>query len=387
MQRKNLMPAFAYRHIKDLYRTFWSKSRELVQAMTVTVQNAAPSSDEKSSPSSVIEVGEWLSRATLDIIGVAGMGHDFNAIKDPNTELNVTYRKVFTENRGARMLGLLGLFLPPWFIRNIPVKRNEDIMEAANVVRRTCRQLIEQKREKLKNGEKKPDVDIISVALESGGFTDEDLVDQMMTFLAAGHETTATSSIWAVYLLCQNPEIQSRLREEIRNNLPSVNDTTTPITPATLDNLPYLHAVCNEVLRVYSPVALTLREAAKDTTIAGQFVPKGTTIILCPYAVNTSKSLWGPDAADFNPDRWMGPGRNNTGGAESNYSFLTFLHGPRSCIGQSFAKAEFACLVAALVGRFEMELEDKNLEVKIQGGVTAKPKNGLRVRMKVLEGW
>ncbi|KAI9872766.1 MAG: hypothetical protein M1830_001214 [Pleopsidium flavum] len=387
-QRKNLMPAFAYRHIKDLYPVFWSKSCELVEAITTTIQNtASSSSDEKSSLTSVIEVGGWMSRATLDIIGVAGMGQDFNAIEDPNTELNVTYRKVFSPNRGAQILGFLGLFLPPWLISSIPIKRNEDVLEAANVIRRTCRRLILQKKEKLQNREKETDHDIISVALESGGFSDENLVDQMMTFLAAGHETTATSSMWAIYLLCQHKDIQSRLRDEIRNNLPSVNDASTTVTAAMLDGLPYLHAVCNEVLRVYSPVPITLRVAAKDTTIVGQFVPKGTTIILSPWAINTSKALWGADAADFNPDRWLAPGRANTGGADSNYSFLTFLHGPRSCIGQSFAKAEFACLVAAIVGRFEMELENKDAVVEIQGGITAKPKNGLNVRMKVLEGW
>ncbi len=382
------MPAFAYRHIKDLYPIFWSKSCELVDAVTATIQSTASfSTDEKSSLSSVIEVGGWLSRATLDIIGVAGMGQDFNAIRDPNTELNVTYRKVFTPSRGAQILGFLALFFPPWFIRRLPIKRNEDVMEAVNVIRRTCRELIQQKKEKLQNREKKTDVDIISVALESGGFSDENLVDQMMTFLAAGHETTASSSMWAIYLMCQHKDVQSRLRDEIRSNLPSVNDPTRTVTAAMLDRLPYLHAVCNEVLRVYSPVPLTLRVAAKDTTIVGQFVPKGTTIILSPWAINTSKELWGADAAEFNPDRWLGPGRTNTGGADSNYSFLTFLHGPRSCIGQSFAKAEFACLVAAIVGRFEMELENKDADVEIQGGITAKPKGGLNVSMKALEGW
>jgi hypothetical protein len=108
------MPAFAYRHIKDLYPIFWSKSCELVDAVTATIQSTASfSTDEKSSLSSVIEVGGWLSRATLDIIGVAGMGQDFNAIRDPNTELNVTYRKVFTPSRGAQILGFLALFFPP----------------------------------------------------------------------------------------------------------------------------------------------------------------------------------------------------------------------------------------------------------------------------------
>ena len=100
-----------------------------------------------------------------------------------------------------------------------------------------------------------------------------------------------------------------------------------------------------------------------------------------------SKTLWGDDAAEFNPDRWTGPGRANNGGGESNYSFMTFLHGPRSCIGQAFARAEFACLLAGLVGRFEMELEEPDREIEIQTGITTRIKGGLRVRMREVQGW
>lgn len=314
------------------------------------------------------------------------MGQDFNSIQDPHTDLNVTYRKVFKPSREAQLLGFLALFFPTWLIRRIPVKRNEDMMEAANLIRKTCRQLIDQKKEKLRNTEKDTDIDIISVALESGAFSEDNLVDQMMTFVAAGHETTATASMWMLHLLCKHKDIQTRLRHEIRTKLPPIDDPTATVTADMLDRLPYLHAVCNEVLRIYPPVPLTLRVATKDTSILGQFVPKGTTIIIAPWAINRSVDLWGPDAADFNPERWMGPGRANTGGAESNYSFMTFLHGPRSCIGLSFAKAEFACLMAGIVGKFEMDLvSDKPVE--IQGGITAKPKGGVNLRLRVLEGW
>ena len=387
IQRKNLMPAFAYRHIKDLYPVFWTKSREMVLAMTISMEREKPEPIHDIKQAPVVELGGWTSRATLDIIGVAGMGQDFNAIQDPNTELSVTYRKVFQPSAQAQFLALLGFFLPAWFLRALPVQRNEDVETAANTVKKVCRQLIQQKKQKLDNKEKRVDVDILSVALESGGFTDENLVDQLMTFLVAGHETTATAMVWAIHALCQNPQYQARLREEIRANLPPIDDASTPVTDKVLERLPFLQAVCNEVLRVHSPVPLTLREAANDTSIIGQHVPKGTKIILAAGAVNLSTELWGPDAADFNPDRWMGPSRTNSGGAKSNYAFMTFLHGPRSCIGQAFAKAEFACLLASLVGRFQMELEDPEKVIEIKGGATARPKDGLPVRMRRVEGW
>ncbi|MCJ1237413.1 hypothetical protein MMC14_005398 [Varicellaria rhodocarpa] len=394
-QRKHLMPAFAFRHIKDLYPIFWSISCEMVRAVNDEVQKEAAKAPmsidpEKASAnlSAVIALDNWLSRATLDIIGMAGMGHNFDSIHNPDNELNRIYRTIFTPSTQAKILGIASLFLPRFLIQLIPIQRNSDLAAAVISIRRVAAQLIREKQEKFNASEKTDAVgsDIISVALSSGYFTEENLVDQLMTFLAAGHETTATSSSWAIAALCQNPSIQTRLREEIRANLPSPNNTSTPVTAELLDKLPFLHAVCNETLRMYSPVPLTRREAANDTTILDQFIPKGTDIIICPYAVNTSTELWGPDAKTFNPDRWMGPGNANSGGAESNYSFLTFLHGPRSCIGQAFAKGEFACLLAAIVGRFEMEMINPGEDLQISGGITARPRH-LNVRMKLVEGW
>lgn len=376
------MPAFAYRHVKDLYPLFWSKSREMVQAIA---QECQTKDAEPLNNAPVVEIASWTSRATLDIIGLAGMGQDFNALQNPDNELTRAYRSIFQLDRQAQFLGLLGLVLPRRFLQALPLRRNREFFHGVGTVRRVSGELTRQKRQKL-DQEKQTGNDILSVAMKSGGFTDENLVDQMMTFLAAGHETTATAMTWAVHLLCQHPDVQTRLREEVRNGLPSIDDTSTPFNPSDLDRLAYLHAVCNEVLRLVPPVRLTLREAARDTTVQGQFVPAGTRIVLAPMATNTAVALWGEDAGEFRPDRWLDASARPDGG-RANYAFMTFLHGPRSCIGEKFARAEFACLLAALVGRFEIELEDKDREIEVLGGITSRPKGGLPVRMKVLEGW
>lgn len=402
VQRRNLMPAFAFRHVKDLYPTFWRISRTAVQVMSESIladagKEAVGQDAEKAllgrKNTAVIEVGNWASRATLDIIGVAGMGRDFNAIKDPNNEINETYRAVFQPSRQAQLLGLLGIFLPNWVITNLPVQRNSDIAGAAKVIKTVCRDMIIEKKEKLARKEL-TDVDILSVAIESGVFTDEDLVNQLMTFLAAGHETTASSMTWAVYMLSRYPDVQTRLRQEIREHLPSP-DLEQDVNSLQIDHMPYLNAVCNEVLRYYAPVPMTIRETVAETSILGHRVPKGTRIILAPAATNFDKELWGPDAAEFNPDRWMPKDESDkraaSGGASSNYAFMTFLHGPRSCIGQAFAKAEFACLLATWIGRFEFELFHKEQadekEVQIKGGVTARPAKGMYVYATVVDGW
>ena len=381
-QRKNLMPAFQYRHVKDLYVIFWSKSREMVEAVTKTVKEKEPAQYVEDGP--VVEMGSWASRASLDIIGLASMGQDFNSLQDPNTPLNRTYQTIFgSQPDPSALLLAISQLLPTWILHRIPSKQNREIAAASVKIRSICGNLITSKKERM-SAHKDSGVDILSVALQSGAFTDENLVDQMMTFLAAGQETTARAMTWAIHTLARHPDIQSRLRAEIRAHLPPLADTNTPVTVSMLDSLSYLHAVCNEILRIHPPVAITIREAARDTTIQGTLIPKGTVIILCPFAVNMSSSLWGPDSPVFNPERWLG---NNNGGAESNYSNLTFLHGPRSCIGQAFAKAELACLLAAVVGRFEFVPEDPEAEVKLQGIFTHKPKDGVPVKIRIVEGW
>lgn len=255
---------------------------------------------------------------------------------------------------------------------------------ASRIIKAFCADLVKAKRVEQKH--RPTSTDILSVAVESGEFSDDDLVNQMMTFLLAGHETTASALGWAICLLCQHPAMQTRLSQEIRNNLPDPRRADSTITCDVVDRLPFLNAVCNEVLRLYPPVFTTLRVAARDTSILGHFVPKGTTIILSPRVVNTLRTLWGDDAAEFNPERWMGQGKMYAGGSDSNYSFLTFLHGPRSCIGQNFARAEFACLLAAWTGAFDTEFEDPDYVVEIQRGFTVKPR-ALKVRIRPADEW
>lgn len=368
------MPAFSFRHVKDLYPIFWGKAQEMNDKMSAAIKSSPESS-------SVVNIRDWASRATLDIIGVAGMGQDFNALEDPANPLYVTYKSIFSGNRGAQIVQLILGMIPHWVAVNLPLKRNDEIGNAITTIKDAARTLIRNKRAVLEKGEAK-DRDILSVAMSSGGFSDEDLVNQLMTFLAAGHETTASALSWAVYLLCKHPDVQTRLRAELRTQLPAIASPGSPISAADIDKLPYLNAVLQETMRVFPPVPLTLRETANNTTVQGHFVPRGTTVVICPWAVNTSTHLWGPDARAFNPERWLGPGCANTGGADSNYAVTTFLHGPRSCIGKDFAKAEFACLVASLVGRFELQFEDEGYVLQIQGGITAGPKGGLMVRLR-----
>ncbi|KAG4436975.1 hypothetical protein IFR05_007545 [Cadophora sp. M221] len=377
-QRKILMPAFAFRHIKDLYPVFWEKATKSTDALSATLQKPDIPGEK---PSNVQNTYDWASRVTLDIIGVAGMGFEFNSIENPQGELYATYHDLFmTEPPLFRWINI-GVSIPFKYIFPVIKRVFPNLKGSVRAIRGIAYDLIRHKQSLAEKGQHMG-LDIISVAMESGDLTDDELANQIMTFLAAGHETTASALTWTTYLMCKHPDIQTRLREEIRSKLGVDGVLKSSVDALEIDHLPYLNAVCNEVLRIMPSVPLSIRVPTHDTTILGQPVPKDTPIIIAAWAINASKDFWGEDALEFNPDRWLSEGKTNSGGAVNNFANLTFLHGPRSCIGKDFSKAELLCLVAAWFGRFEVELEHPGLQKDMSGWVTLRPQHGLPVRFK-----
>lgn len=152
-----------------------------------------------------------------------------------------------------------------------------------------------------------------------------------------------------------------------------------------LEPLPYLNGIINETLRLYPTVPITMRQAIRDSNVGGQTIPKGVVLILSMWQMNRSPEVWGQEADQFLPERWIADGKPNTnGGAQSNYEFLTFLHGPRSCIGQGFAKAEMRCLLASMISTFSWELAMDEAKIIPRGVITIKPANGLYIKLKPL---
>ncbi|KAK6346553.1 hypothetical protein TWF696_006677 [Orbilia brochopaga] len=377
-QRKILTPAFHPRHLRSLFPLFWSKSVEMVRLISAEIEKA-----EVENP--VIEFNSWSSRCTLDIIGKAAAGVDFNAMVDPTGHMLQVYRKVFQPSDGQMWIGILNMFMPPWFMRSIPAPAVREIAAARAVIMKICEDIIRTK--KIQMAEKQEmHPDILSIMMEDGSLSDEEMKNQLMTFMAAGHETTAAAVSWTCYELARNPEIAERLRQAIREAIPGGLDDPN-VTMDTIDNIRYLRNFCNEILRFHPPVPLTLREAGKDATLNGHFIPENTAIMLVPAAINTSPEFWGPDAGDFNPDRWDKEG--GAGGCTSNYANMTFLMGPRSCIGQKFSIEEFRALTACLAGAFAFEEETKDMEISVRGGITQRPvhNGGLPLKTRIVPGW
>ena len=380
MQRKILTPAFSFRRVKDLYPVFWNKSRELVNALSSELRQDLDKNGIDEHYSTVIDFVGWSERLALDIIGSAAIAQEFNSIHDPTTTLPHAYRQALRSARPNEYLVAISSLLPQWIVDHMLVWERRETKEAYKIIRQTSRDVLDERAAALKDG-KATSVDVISAAISSNVFSTSELIDQMFLFVAAGHHTTMSALSWTVLFLCQHPHVQTRLREEIHTNLPSLG-SESPITAADVDSLPYLNAVCNESLRVRSPITVTVREAAQPTSLLGQYVPKGTAIVICPHWINTAPDMWGPDAAEFKPERWMGEKKRQS---EAN-CMLTFLDGPRTCIGQGFARSEMKCSVAALVGSFSMELKSPHDVIKTRGNFAEWPAQ-LEVRLREVGGW
>lgn len=388
-QRKALTPAFRGSHINNLVPIFWDKARELLDVLATELRS-------KDNPiPGTVEIGGPASRATLDVISLACCGHDFRSLHNADDEMANVYNSLFNQkDRPAwAVYYLINAYIPLPILRRIPFRRYNRRARIGDQLRRVCHRLIAEKRADMDRGVQQGD-DILSMLLRTDTFDEESLVDQMLTFFAAGHETTSNALTWASYFLAIHPHIQDRLRAELTTHVRLTDDA---FTNDTLNNLPYLQAVSQEVLRFQPTVPLTGRTALRDTTILGQHIPKGTEVLLCPQAINRSPRFWGPDAAVFNPDRWLCAGSERGadddddnkpgaaaalhGGANSPYANLTFLHGPRSCIGERFARAELRCFLAALVLRYRMEVADEKRDVTPVGMVTVRPREGLLLRL------
>jgi cytochrome P450 len=179
-QRKNLNPMFSFRHIKDLYPLMWSKSVELVDCIKAQISTSG--SSEKGY---VVEVNEWTSRATLDIIGIAALGRNINSLRNNNDELATLYEWLFHIDTPKKLWFLANQHLPMKFVDLLPWKTHHEIISRSTVLRRVCGQLLKDKRNAMV-GDAVDSVDTLAHLIRSNNFSDQELIDQLLTFLAAG---------------------------------------------------------------------------------------------------------------------------------------------------------------------------------------------------------
>jgi cytochrome P450 len=202
------------------------------------------------------------------------------------------------------------------------------------------------------------------------GLTESEIRDNVLTLMAAGHETTANALTWTLLLLGAHPGVRAACEAEVDAAGPLDDDPA-----AAPDRLPLVKAVIEESMRLYPPAATLSREAIAPDVVAGHALPAGATVFISPWVVHRPRRLWDePDA--FRPERFLAPARD----AVPRFSYLPFGAGPRICIGAAFALQEAVILLATLLRshRFEMQ-PGADAPGPVQR-VTVRPKGGLTMR-------
>jgi cytochrome P450 len=200
--------------------------------------------------------------------------------------------------------------------------------------------------------------------------SDAQLRDEVMTLFLAGHETTAIALSWTCYLLTQNPQVETRLVEELR----AVLGDREP-TPEDLPRLRYMEMVLKEAMRLYPAVWGIGRKALADCEIGGYRIAAGTNIFIFQWLTQRDSRFF-PDPETFDPERWReDPVRS---GKIPRFAYFPFGGGPRVCVGASFAMIEATLLLATILQKVHLELVPGH-PVEPLASVTLRPKNGIRV--------
>jgi cytochrome P450 len=202
---------------------------------------------------------------------------------------------------------------------------------------------------------------------------DEQLVDNLLTFYLAGHETTARALTWTLYLLARSPQWTAALVDEIGRVTGGAD-----VSAEQIDKLALVQQVLKESMRLYPPVPIMSRQAIADVRIEGHAIAAGTSVLMPIYAIHRHARRWeNPDA--FDPERFA-PEREK---AISRYQYMPFGAGPRICIGMSFAMMEATAILAMLLQRVRFSIAEGNDPVPV-ARVTLIPKGGLRLAVHQL---
>ncbi|KAJ3472229.1 hypothetical protein NLG97_g11169 [Lecanicillium saksenae] len=324
----------------------------------------------------------------MDIIGESGFQYKFGSLDGHRTELEAAFVNVTQQAATGSLYSVLRSQFPivqtlgNWFVHE-QIKLNKLRANIQNI----SMQLVHNAKAHFaangwdKGGSKRKD--ILGLLVQSNlqeeakhRLSDEEIVSIIPTLLSGGYDNNASAMSYALLAMAQTPSTQSRLREELTS--PPLNCSNWQNDWKALDSLPYLDAMCREVIRLHSPAHSIPRACAKDdviplgkpitlrdgSTVSEVRISAGDDVVIPQKWMNVDPALWGDDANEFKPERWLQDENHKyyTGGLSSAIadqkhsgwsSLMTFSIGPRNCIGYKMAVAETKVALAFLVSQFE----------------------------------
>jgi cytochrome P450 len=310
------------------------------------------------------DVHAEMMRLTLRIVVRALFNVEAEQIEAISAAMNI----LMNSTTGVRML------LPPVF-RYLPTPKMIAFRRAVRKADETVYGIIARRREKETENETDSG-DLLSMLMQArdedgGRMTDKQLRDEVMTFLLAGHETTALALSWTWHLLGQNPEAEEKLHEE----LDRVLDGRVPEF-SDLQKLPYTERVIKESMRLYPPAWGVARTVNKEFELGGYRIPRGANVVMSTWVMHRDPRYF-PEPEKFDPERWL----PETAQKLPKFAYFPFGGGPRQCIGAAFAMMEATILLATIAQRFQFCAEPGHV-VTPSPSFTLRPKNGIRMRLE-----
>ena len=353
-QRRTAAPMFQMRHVTSFAPTMAAATADMLARWDRLADGAA------------IDAARELMRLTYEIISRTVFSGDVTMDFERMSEALLTYLETLGR---IDLLGLLGL--PQW----VPTPDRLRAAPALRYLRREMKGLIARRKALIARDAKAAPNDLLTLLLTAhdpeGGslFSEREVFDNAMTFVFAGHETTANALTWTLYLLSQFPDADERVAREVRG----LDDAA--ISQGALPSLPYTSAVLDEALRLYPPAPFISREAVEKDIVGGVAIGPRTSVLISTWILHRHQRLWErPD--EFDPERFLDERKERI----ARFSYLPFGAGPRICIGMGFAMQEALIVLAAIMRRYRLELEPGET-VEPLARITLRPKGGMRMRL------
>lgn len=331
----------------------------------------------KVKPNEVVDMHDWFFKLTLDAFGKIAFGLDFCGQDGKPIAFASAFDRA--QELSARRIASKPPFL--WKLqRALSVGEEKELRTQLEVIDKFVRDLISERQASPELATKEDLLSRLMLACEADKEIEESkraayLRDMTVNFIIAGRDTTACAMSWFVYELAKNPDVASKLISELESSGGSLDKD---LSFDQLNECHYLHACLSETLRLHPSVPFNPKTAmGTDTFPCGKSVKKGDSVAYSPYAMGRRTDLWGPDARQFKPDRWLDENGNYR--REDACKNPVFQAGPRICLGLDMAMLEMKVVMSILVPAFTFKVME---EPMYRIGLVLQMKNGLKVHVQ-----
>ncbi|EAL4379068.1 cytochrome P450 [Campylobacter jejuni] len=348
-QRELLRPSFEMTRINKVFNLMSEAVADMMDRFSKYPNHA------------VIEVDEAMTFITADVIFRTIMSSKLDEGKGKKI-LNafVTFQEQSVHTAMRRMFRF-----PKWLSYVLGDRKRT---KAGDVIRQVLSDIIKPRYDMADNAEFEDILGSLLLVVDADTnkrFSFEEILDQVAMLFLAGHETTASSLTWTLYLLSLYPKEQEKAYEEITQVLQG-----EAIEISHLRQFKYLTNIFKESLRLYPPVGFFAREAKKDTQVRDKLIKKGSGVVIAPWLIHRHEEFW-TNPHGFNPSRFEGEYKKD--------AYLPFGVGERICIGQGFAMQEAILILANILKTYKLELEE-GFVPDVVGRLTVRSANGMRIK-------